>query len=240
MHDESARRKGASAKTMVLGFLVVACVVLIAFVLSLVDNEDLEAALIVAGFLGMCGFGIAGLLSRIRDYAAGHIQEARTPAKAFRRFWTAVRTGRSDRAYLTLIPSARIIGSVPPPDMGRRIPVTDEPQAITDPKSFGAYWKKVFIGPRTQTRSAQLLKVKKIQELPADAVAVEVTIRFRSYMTVMALLVGFVFLPFVTDKEIKTIRKLLVRRDNRWFFVSGELCGALDHLGSGPPPLPRR
>ena len=228
-HDEQLRPKARSTKTIVVGIIAAASVAAIIGG-ALTKDSDLQVGLVMIGCIGAFVFGIAGLVSWGNDRSARHIQDVRKPTKAFKRFLMAVRTGRSDSAYMALVPSARTVGPVLSLDLGK-IPVSDEPQQIADPPSFKKYWKHVFTGAKGQTRSAQLLKVKKLQDLPADVAIIEATIRFSSYTTLMSLFLGPLILALISRKQTKRIRKLLVRRDGQWFFVSGELSGALDQLG---------
>ncbi len=227
--DEHLRQGMKPINTIVVGAIAALSVAMIIWG-AITRDSDLQIILMVFGFLCALVFGIGTLVSWAHDHGAKRIQDASKPAKVFKRFWTSVRTGRGHYAYLSLVPTSRNVGPVPPLDLGR-IPVSDKPQQIVDSASFKKYWKSVFKGTSSHTRSVQLLKVKKIQDLPADVTVVEATVRFTSYASAMALIFGPLILVLISKKETKKIRKLLVRRCNKWFFLSGELSGALDQLG---------
>lgn len=226
--DNRMRLHGMTGRTKAAIYIAIA---LVGALIACVFMPDSEARIIVAVFstIAVVVCGIAFLVSWTNDRAAAHIQDAKEPGKAVRRFLSAVRTRRSDSAYVALVPAARTQGAAATLSLGK-VPVSDKPQQISDPGTFKEYWRNVFQGPSGQNRSVTVVRAKKIKDLPAQVAVVEVKMRFSSYTSSMALFVGPLILMLLARKHTLTVRKLLVRRGGMWYFVSGELAGGLDQL----------
>ena len=235
MLEADVRLRGGffAVKTIILALITAGTVAMIVGGFTS-DGSDAE---VLAGFgiIFAIIFGIALLVSLAHDYGASHIQDASTPEKAFRRFFMAIRTGRSGKAYASVAPGARLVGRVETVDF-EKIPPNTGSYAITDAATFKQYWRSVFKGPSLQTRGVQLKRVKKVRETGDGLAVVEVEFLFTNYpslliLTILLNLIICAILIVVLQKKTKVrIRKLLMKRRGKWYIAEGEFEGPLDRV----------
>ena len=91
--DRNLVGSGRSVGTIVLGCIVVLCVIGIAAVFFVPDGELAVVLGFISSFIGLI-FLLIWLASWIGDRSARHIQDARKPEKAFRRFFSAAKNFR--------------------------------------------------------------------------------------------------------------------------------------------------
>ncbi len=97
--DELLRPKRFLIRTIVVCSF--AAVFLLMIVVGIfIKDADAQAALIISGGIGAFICLIGSLVSLANDFAAAHIQDAAKPEKAYKRFFSAVQSGRSNAAYL--------------------------------------------------------------------------------------------------------------------------------------------
>lgn len=190
---------------------------------------------LVLGIILLVIFIIPAIVSALNDRKSNHIQDAPSPELALRNFLTAVKTGRSQKAFVSLIPSARVGGHAETIKFpSNKIPSYTGSYAITDPASFKAYWSTIFTGPSGQTRNVTIKDVSKLSDGPDGLVLVEATLTVTNYASwVIALvlispLVMIIVMLATRVIETRKIRKLLIERDGKWFFADGSLEGLLD------------
>ncbi len=187
------------------------------------------------GIVTLVIFFIPVIVTMINDRKANHIQDADSPDIALRNFLTAVKTGRSRKAYVSLIPSARVAGPVETIKFpSNKIPSYVGRYAINDPASFKVYWSTIFTGPSGQTRTVTIKSVRKLRSGPNGLVLVEATLTVNNYaswiiaLVLINLLAMLIVMLATRVTETRTVRKLLVERDGKWFIVDGSLEGLLD------------
>lgn len=231
--DERLKKWFFSTQTYVLAAVV--AVSFIMFFAGLIMRND--AGIVFAGF-GIAVFiilGIALLVSFVRDFQASHIQDASTPEKAFRRFIGAISSGRSQKAFCALAPDARERGAVETIGF-KKFASTDGEYSISDAGSFKKYWRSILKGPFGQQRTVTLKKVVRVEKIGKDMVILKADFYCTAYPSwyiafmFIALLIAAIVMTMAqsNNKETKTVTKLLVRRNGRWFIADGEFEGIHD------------
>ena len=179
------------------------------------------------------------LVALAHDYSASHIQDATKPDKAFRRFFMAVRTRRSGKAYASLVPAARRAGPVDTVKI-KNIPPNTGNYSITNTAGFAKYWRSVFKGPSSQARGVQLKRARTVKETRDGLALVEVEYVFTSYPSLVMLtlfLLGpilcLILILIVRKKTPVKIRKLLIKCRGKWYLAEGEFQGPLDRVKLG-------
>lgn len=194
----------------------------------------------IGGILGMALFmgfipAICLLVSYLNDSKASHIQNAKTPEEALKNFFTAVRTGRTAKAFVALTPSARTSGPAKTIEFTHKsIPSHKEKFSIFDLPSFKAYWKSIFTGPSMNSRSVKIGAHKRL-ESSADTAVVQTEFAITSYPS-LAILGIFACGPIPTmilililqKKEKQSIKKFLIKRSGKWYIAESQLTGPLD------------
>jgi ribosomal protein S27E len=229
--DEKLRGGFLAVKTIIVGVIAAGAVVMMVAGFSM-RHPDAEA---LAGFgvILFLIFGIASLVSLAHDYGASHIQDASTPEKALRRYLMAIRTGRTNKAYASVSPGARKVGEVETVKYDK-IPPNTGKFSIDDVATFKKYWRSVFRGPSRQTRGLQLKRVKKVKEIGEGVAVVEVECLFTNFpsLVILTILISWLIcliLVLILQKKTKVvIRKLLVKRNGKWYIADGEFEGPLD------------
>jgi hypothetical protein len=233
VEQDAAQRGGFFAvKTLVLGgFAILSLILLVGGVLA----TNGEVAIVMGVILGLI-FGLATLVSLSNDNQASHIQDAPTAEKAFRRYFMAMQTGRQRKAYFALAPSARTNAPVEIPQF-EKLPSRPGPACVDDPTSFAEYVKCIFAGGSQHNRSVQLKKVKIVSQYDAFAV-VEAQVDFSSYASLLLLtiliniLVCAIVVVVFTKREKRTIHKLLIQHEGRWYIADPGFEGAIDRLAA--------
>jgi hypothetical protein len=232
-NDEKIKGAQYAVKTIVLAVLAAFAVLMFVSGFFVRDGSGLS----VFGFLMLLAFGIPALVSFINDGKAMQISDSPSADVAFRRFLMAVRTGRSNKAYVTLPPAAREAGVVETIKFNdSRIAIHEGRYTIRDPKSFKEYWKTIFTGPSGTTRTVAIKKVKMYRGELNGVAVVEAELEVTSYSSLLLLsilinlIVCLIVILIFQKKEKKTIRKLVIRRNGKWYFAEGELEGPLDKL----------
>jgi len=221
-----------ATKTIVAMVFMALCIGLI--VLGAQMRRDGEPLIVIGVILAII-FGIALLVSLTNDYRSSHIQDRRDPAQALKNFLTAVRTKRTARAFACLAPQARKSGKVKTVTF-QKVKSSPDSFDIRDVESFGKYWASIFRGPSGHTRGVQIKKIRKLKEGDQGLAVVEAELAFSSYPSwliatiLLNVLICVVLILICTKREKLTIRKLLVKRENRWFFVESQLQGPLDKV----------
>ncbi len=233
--DADARLRGGffAVKTIVLALITAGAIAMI--VGGAMSSSRDAAALVGFGVVLVIIFGIALLVSFAHDCGASGIQSASTPEKAFRRFFMAVKTRRTGKAYAAVAPGSRRVGRVETVKF-EKIPPHTGSYAINDAPTFNKYWLSVFKGPSMQTRGVQLKKVGKVREIGDDFAVVEVECLFTNYpsLLILTILINLILcailIAIIQKKTPVRIRKLLIKRHGRWFIADGEFEGTLDKL----------
>jgi len=226
--DKALKAGFLSAKTIVVGVFLALGILMICIGGS--ASQDSEAWIFL-GVMTSLGFGIPVLVSLANDYRAFHIQDASSPLTAFKRFFSAVQTGRAAKAYVSLAPEARVAGEVKSVTFENpKIPSHTGSYSIRDVPTFKAYWKSIFKGPSMQTRTVRLKTAKMLHEGSDGLAVLEAQVEFTNYPTLYVFLLGILLVLLVQKHETKTVRKLLLNRGGRWYLAEGELEGPLDRM----------
>src|SRR5262249_33501935 len=119
-----------------------------------------------------------------------------------------------------------------------KIPVAGGKYSISNPESFVSYWKTIFGGPSGTTRSMALKSTRVVDERDGIAI-VEATYNCTShpswiFITILFNLLILLIIYFATrTTETITVRKVMVRREDRWFVLESGLQGPLDKINEG-------
>lgn len=193
------------------------------------------------GIVGVPGFLLAlvaapfALAMAVRDCQAAHIGSAKKPVRAFKRYFMALKSRRWRKAYAALAPSARIVEKTEPVTF-EKIQYDGTTYSITDPKSLRKYWCDFFGGPKGQMRNVYLKRVRPLSVTGDGLALVELDFEFSSYSAwlqwwaLLGVIPAIIIIGSATTKEKKTIRKLLVRRREKWYVADAQLEGALDRI----------
>jgi len=205
--------------------------------------------MMVAGFGGyvrgddgdaLAGFGvmiflpsvIAAIVALVNDLGTAFIQTAGNPARAYRRYFTAIQTNRTGRAYAALTPKARKSGRAEAVEFNT-IPGVVKPGgfSITSLASFKEYWQHLFRKPG-YSRAVRLQRVRKVEAKGRDLAMLEVNMTFHStsYWALLLLPLGLLPVLLMQKTEKKTINKLMIRRSKKWFVAESEFEGRLDRV----------
>ena len=222
-----------SATTIICAILFVGSVAMVVGGTGMKGDDGV--ALIMFGVILGSIFGIAGLVSFSHDYSSSTIQSAATAHKAYQRFLVAVRSGRAHKAFAARAPTARKAGSVPtgtfehiPPNTGR--------YEIRNAATLKKYWRSVFRGPSLQTRSVRIKSVLLSRETPNDVAVVHAELQFLNYPSLLILtilinlIVCAILIAVLQKKTPVSVRKVLIRRNERWYIAEGEFEGKVDTL----------
>ncbi len=229
--DDELRGGMWSGKTIALGVLAAASLVLLAIGAM---SRCGEPALVSGIVLGLC-FGIPTLVSFFNDRNAMHLQEAAGPVQAYKRFFMAVRTGRTGKAYAALIPPAR--QSEHPPSIvlkNPKIPHSPQRKPYSDVKSYAAYWKEIFQGKNNWVRYYQLNKVRVLAPENDGVAVVEAQLKLTTYNSLLilgillSLWIAIILILIFQQKEEVTVRKAFIRHEGRWYLLDGSIEGELD------------
>jgi hypothetical protein len=203
---------------------------------SMMAARDGGGVIAVGIVLGLI-FGICLIVSLVNDNKSNHIQDVDKPEEAFRRFYKAIQTNRANKAFISLIPSARKTGPVKTIKFkNASIPPCTGSYRINDLTSFKEYWKSVLRGPSMQTRQAQLKTVTLTRWIGDDMAVVEAEVKFTNYPSLILLtvflhlLICLIVILVVQKTETQKIRKLLIKRNGLWYVVEGEFQGRLDNV----------
>ncbi|HEY3319295.1 MAG TPA: zinc ribbon domain-containing protein [Planctomycetota bacterium] len=233
--DQTLKGRWLSTKSIVLAVLYGVPVSLFVFGTLLSKNGD-SGGFIAFTILWSLILGIPLLVSIVHDHQASHIQDANDPLTAFKRFYMALQTNRTAKAFVSLTPSARNTGAVETITFDNpKIPANTGNFSIDNLASFAAYWKSILSGPSLQSRSVRLKKTKLVHK-SEDSAIVEAQIEFTNYPTLLVLtiflgvLIAVILIVVLQKQETKTVRKLLIKRQGRWFFAEGELEGLMDRI----------
>ncbi|HLX62919.1 MAG TPA: zinc ribbon domain-containing protein [Planctomycetota bacterium] len=237
MDDQRIKGGFLSVKSIIAGiFLLLALALLIKGITDPSPNDG--PVFVVLGVIATFITGICFLVSLMNDSKASHITDAPRADIACRNFFSAVKTGRAGKAFVALIPSARTSGSAETIQFkDEKIPVNTGRYEINDLPSFRAYWKSVFVGPSMQTRAVQIKNVRVLRNIGSDMAIVQAEFAVTNYPTIAILVVFFcnlligVILVFALQRrENQQIKKLLIRRNGKWFIAESELKGQLDAI----------
>lgn len=236
---DDRKLKGAflSPKTIFLALVSAIGILLIVAGCMKPEYSNARSADLTFGILIVVFMGIPAIVSLANDYRAYHIQDTKRPDVAFRRYYSALKSNRTAKAFASLVPSARTVGPVETVKFDNpKIPPSRGRYAISDLSSFKEYWKGIFSGPTLQTRGVQLRNLKVLQKRSDGTALVEVLLEFTNFNSLWALLLPLALLPaallilVLQQHETRTFRKLLVNRAGRWYIAEGELEGVLDRL----------
>jgi len=219
-------------KSKILLVITLVCILMI--ILGSDSQGGSDEAVAVCGIIFGIIFGISFLLSLGNDYIAKRAQHMKKPHKALKYFFLALKRGRARKVFTALAPTARKVGTVDAIGFDI-IPESVGTFAINNQKSFERYWKKsVLRSSGGQRRTFLLRKMWTIKQTKDGLAIIEVIFQFINYpfSPILAFLMWPLLILFfaLQKSEMKKIRKLLVRRDDKWFFAESEFEGILDTL----------
>lgn len=145
--DNALTAKGFFPRTWVAVAMTVVSVA--AFVIGIATcgtGGDGAVFLIVMGVLFGLPAGIGLLVSALHDRATARIHDSRDALQAFRRYFLAIRSRRTNRAFAALAPAARCVGPVPAVRFAK-IPMREGNWHIDDLASYHEYWQNLLRGP---------------------------------------------------------------------------------------------
>ncbi len=215
--DKVRKAKGGflSAKSIILAVVTLAFVALI--IVGLFVGQRDRGAFFGFGFIFGIPFMIALIVSLINDYVCHHVQDAKNPQQAFKRYFKAVKTGRCKKAFACLAPSAQKRAQVALPQLDV-LPADTHTMPVNDLKTFIAYWRQVFRGPKGYSRRLSLQDVYTAGCI--DDVFFLVNARFLFMSSD-----GFVY-----RREKKTVKRLLVKHNGLWYIPEPGFLGRLDRV----------
>lgn len=231
--DSAARGRFLATRTIVLGGLTIFGALL--FIIGLILGEDDGGACIVFGILFFLAFIIPAIVSLCNDRKASHIQDVDDPAEAFRRYFMACKTRRYAKAFVCLAPTARN-GGVAQSPVFTNIPYQPADVPIADLAGFRNYCRTIFKGPGSNGRTVQLKSIRLEGARPDGRIWIQADVAFTSVsswwllLVLLNLIIAVIVISVVTKREKKTIRKLLVRRNGRWYIAEAAFEGDLDKL----------
>ncbi|MFH1377942.1 MAG: hypothetical protein ABIH86_04245 [Planctomycetota bacterium] len=182
---------------------------------------------------------IALIVSVVNDYQATRMQYLSDPVRTFKTYFNSLKTGRYNKAYASVVPSRRAeyYPDIPPYKV-----ILDESnkKPIENLSDFKAYWKQIFSGPSSQTRSVTLKSCRAIKVNGNSSALVLATYAFSSYTTAILIIMGFfigpvialVLIPFISKKEDVIVRKLMIKQGDKWYIAEGVFQGPLDGIAS--------
>lgn len=229
--DDVLRGGMWSGKTIALGVLALASMALLAYGAM---SRNGEPAVVFGIILGLC-FGIPTLVSFFNDRHAMYLQEAEGPVQAYKRFYMAVKTGRTGKAFAALIPPAR--QAEHPPTIAfknPKIPNNPQRRPFSDVKSYAAYWKEIFQGKNNWVRYYQLNKVRVILPETDGVAVVEANLKLTTYNSLLllsillSLWIAVILILIFQQKEDVVVRKAFIRHEGRWYLLDGSIEGDLD------------
>ena len=227
--DRKMRGSTFSPLGIVLAVLSVCLLSMIPMGLAVHDGEPL---IILGAILG----GLLAIISLValgNDYIYSHISDAKTPVAAFKRYVGAIRSGRANKAFASLVPTARN-ARAPLTIRFEKIPPNPGTFPFNEPQSFRKYWRNILKGTGGQVRAMGVKRIRLLNETPGGVAFVEVEFGFTGhsawwYLTLLInLIVGAIIILAVQKREKKVVRKLLVKRGGRWYVAEGEFEGLLD------------
>ena len=227
--DEDARMKGGTfaTKTLVLMAIMGLSVVMI------VMDSGKSGPLLVFGIMFAVIFIIPMIISLVNDSKASHIQDVMAPAQALTNFLSAVKTGRTRKAFVALVPPARQAGKVDTIKFKADIPSHTGSYSIDDSSTFKTFWKSIFTGPSGQSRIVTVRNVRTLRQ-EGDVAVVQADLEVTNYpmwawITVfLGLLVVLIVILVIQKKETRKIRKVLIKQNGLWYLADGSLEGVLD------------
>jgi hypothetical protein len=197
------------------------------------DGEGLIVMGVIFGIIALICFAV----SMANDAKANTIRTAPSPETACRNFLTALKTGRANKAFVALVPSAREVSGVKSIEFKNpKIPAHTLLYIIRDSASFKTYWKSVFAGPSGQNRTVAIKRVWRDRMIGSDMAIVNVELNVTNYPSwvILLILVNLIVLLIVLfalqKKENKIVKKLLIKRGGEWFVAESALHGDLDEL----------
>lgn len=215
---------------LILSFLCLA-----SFAGGLTIHGDGGIVMAVFGFILAFVFGIAFLVSLGNDIAAAGIQSSAKPKKALERYFLALKTRRVRKAFVALAPSARN-GALAKSFELKNVRDEGEPKEIHGLDDFAAFRKTVFGGPSGQSRMVTLKKIKIDHAEGEDMVWLTAEVHVSAYPTwllfliLLNLIICLVAVLIATKRDKVMVRKLLIRRGERWFVAEAGMPGALDMM----------
>ena len=242
IYDDELRKSGAYKFTIFFSILQLLCwSVVYSYFYYFSDLPPYKSIYIILPTI-FFQIALAVLLpcSFYLEFNSQCIQASIKPEQAFKRFFNAAKNSQVKPIMAALVPSERTI------DHAQKIHIAGSryllsPLGFSDATGLKIYWKSVF----SYLTESQLRDIKLLEEGKGGIAIVEAKLEStydKKFSVFEALGCLFFFLGplkiiglLVSNispqkKGHLIIRKILVRRKGKWYFISGELMGELDSI----------
>ncbi|MBN2711992.1 MAG: hypothetical protein JXR97_06090 [Planctomycetes bacterium] len=217
--------------------LVGMCLSLLSVLIGAIISSDAGEGALVLGIIFGIIFTIAFLATLSSDWGASNIMNSTKPEKACQRWFNALKTNRTAKAYAAIAPLGRSADEIRSVQF-TTIKAHDGAYSFSDVKSYRKYWKSIFGGPSGQQRGVALGKIKIDQKFDDGSVLMNLELKYTSFPTVMLAILPFALLPVailitvVQKRETQNIKKLMIQRNGKWYIMEGQYQGLLDHAAA--------
>ncbi|MCW8132548.1 MAG: hypothetical protein KIS92_19525 [Planctomycetota bacterium] len=229
--DDDLRGGLMTLKTMVVGGFAFAFVVL--FLYGIMARDAQAAG--VFGFIFGGIFGIAFLVSLNNDYQAHHIPDASSADQALKRYLTALQNRRSRKAFAAVTPLGRRAKDVESIKFNNpKVAHTPVLSSYGDADGLQKYWKTIFAGPTSTTRSITIKNVQTVRQTPDGLTVVEARLGVTSYsnylyLTVfLGVLICALLILILQARDEVVVRKVMLKHKGRWYVVDGSISSTID------------